>query len=234
MKNERRMVRMFTLIELLVVIAIIAILAAMLLPALSKAREKARSAICQSNLKQIGLGIGMYEDDYGRFPNGRSVDADVEPTSWDFTLCYNKYLSAPKLFSCPSDSIKRSQDGYTQLPEARGVARSYRCNMYLMSTPKNDSDLTWYFGGRVSLSKKISPSDLIVLEDGFFGAIVAQNNQWGTNGQGRSSTSLDTLFHGNGGRGWNNYLWGDLSVRSLNYVLIDTVYFTKHWCNYAY
>src|SRR5258708_29243781 len=59
----RGLARGFTLIEVLVVVAIIAILAAMLLPALTKAKDKAKQAVCASNLKQIGIAITMYAQD---------------------------------------------------------------------------------------------------------------------------------------------------------------------------
>ncbi len=74
----------FTLIELLVVIAIIAILAAILFPVFAKAREKARQTACLSNMKQIGTGLMMYNQDYDELlpvRYGAACPPDCEKTS---------------------------------------------------------------------------------------------------------------------------------------------------------
>jgi len=96
----------FTLIELLVVIAIIAILAAILFPVFARARENARRASCQSNLKQIALGVFMYDQDYDeKLPlvNGDPNSATSgNPYGWADAL--QPYLKSTQIFQCPSES----------------------------------------------------------------------------------------------------------------------------------
>ncbi len=95
----------FTLIELLVVIAIIAILAAILFPAFARARENARKASCQSNLKQIGLGILQYTQDYDEtFPN---VVSNSDPFH-GWVQLVNPYIKSYQLFQCPSEATSGS------------------------------------------------------------------------------------------------------------------------------
>lgn len=109
----------FTLIELLVVVAIIAILAAMLLPALSKAREKARSAVCMGNLKQIFLAFSIYVQDNEEFFPPAYYYTFSSALCWDFATddwvnwrpgIIGTYLNNKQVFQCPSRFNLKSYD----------------------------------------------------------------------------------------------------------------------------
>ncbi len=96
------MKRGFTLIELLVVIAIIAILAAILFPVFARAREKARQSSCQSNVKQLGLGLLMYLQDYDE----RMVLWNAGPEGAGWAKLIQPYLKNVQLLYCPSKSYR--------------------------------------------------------------------------------------------------------------------------------
>lgn len=112
----------FTLIELLVVMAIIALLAAILFPVFGRARENARRSSCTSNLKQLGLGIMQYAQDFDeKYPMGMQAGW---ANSWAVTV--QPYAKSYEVFRCPNESNLAPLTGWSWT----GQSISYAANMY--------------------------------------------------------------------------------------------------------
>ena len=163
----------FTVIELLVVIAIIGILAAILFPVFAQAKEAAKKSVCMSNMKQIGLGVQLYVDDYddtlfyrAGWANSRSGNIpQTNATRWWNLL--QPFLASKDVFRCPSDSQPTpSKDNNGNLT----VSRSY----IAISTAES-----------LSLGSVDAPSDTMVITE-----------KWGSDYTGVVSDSWIEPFNG--------------------------------------
>jgi prepilin-type N-terminal cleavage/methylation domain-containing protein/prepilin-type processing-associated H-X9-DG protein len=146
----------FTLIELLVVIAIISILAAILFPVFARARENARRASCMSNLKQIGLGIMMYVQDYDeKYPPSNITN---EGTGYFWWQLIDPYTKSTQLEFCPSAT---SQSSPTSL--------NYGTNLLIMRDGR-------YYDGVAMAAIAAPATTYLIMDSGFYRIDVPKIN----------------------------------------------------------
>ncbi len=190
--------RAFTLIELLIVIAIIAILAAILFPVFARAREKARQASCQSNLKQIGLALRMYCQDYDEIntPIYYSIGGG-NSFRWHQTV--QPYMRSTEMYRCLSGA--QLVDTYT------GLYMSYGMNSFNLDP--GVYPCLWY---ATADSQIMDPSGTIWVADSFHPTDPAQGSYY----VGGGATFTEPVNRvGYRHNGMFNALWYDGHVKSM-------------------
>jgi prepilin-type N-terminal cleavage/methylation domain-containing protein/prepilin-type processing-associated H-X9-DG protein len=206
----------FTLIELLVVIAIIAILASILFPVFAKVREKARQITCASNLKQLGLGIIQYQQDYDEI-NPYAYGNDNRPLA---TWCTQilPYVKSVGVFKCPDDTYSRGATDIdhngSSIPNSTPQVVSYS-----ISLAGGDWDGNWSVGGHTPLASITSPASTIILSERWNGYHFLQigwaQDNWCSNGEFLNGAGGPAGATGH--TGMSNYAFTDGHVKAMRY-----------------
>ena len=165
----------FTLIELLVVLAIIAILAAILFPVFARARENARKSNCQSNLKQIGLALRSYSQDYDeRYPCYRFFD-NIDGLTYSWRICLLPYVKNRDIFVCPSarnlntfaqSTNDRSDFGVSPAASGAFLTSGYYCNSVHWASGAPNPPFMHRDQGGISDAQIVRPAETIAVLDG--------------------------------------------------------------------
>jgi prepilin-type N-terminal cleavage/methylation domain-containing protein/prepilin-type processing-associated H-X9-DG protein len=206
-KNAGRSVKQrgFTLIELLVVIAIIALLAAILFPVFARARENARRSSCGNNLKQIGVAVLQYAQDYDEILPACVID------TWGNRLTFRQitlpYTKSTQLWDCPSNPARDDDDARTASGTSYpAVLCNYKANPRLLSDDNNNP---------TPLSNIQKPAQKIMVGEGF------GNDIWGIMFLDWSGNTNAATGAGGAGEMWSghlgtaNYLFADGHVKAL-------------------
>ncbi|MBW3636197.1 MAG: DUF1559 domain-containing protein [Armatimonadetes bacterium] len=211
--------RAFTLIELLVVVAIIAILAAILFPVFGRARENARRSSCQSNLKQIGLGLIQYSQDYDEmliadwYANaGAPGDTDPQSTpngQYKWMDAAFPYIKSEQVFTCPSATGDRAKPWVfygrltttTQLYGSYTIIHGYGPNQAGKTPPVSHPRA----GDYVNLARAETPS----------------TTAWVTDGGDPVPADLDTTFYSQVNSSGNVSPVSARHLETLNVLFLD-------------
>ncbi len=229
----------FTLIELLVVISIIALLVGILLPALGAAREAARSSVCLSNERQVGLAIMSYATDNKDFVVRNSYSSTVVKNFWvsstgvewywTSTLAIHGYGAERKMYKCPSFATAENVSDYTILvadmddpADSRWRDTDYGINWYSLAgrNAYGDTDEERYFGtSRLDWAE--DPTGTLLTCDSWYeqfkqGTALHDTHQRGCPVVGGYPTNTGGP-HGRHASQKCNILWADGHVDGMNF-----------------